>query len=345
MKKLLNTLFVTTQGAYLSKEGETVLVNVDKEAKLRVPIHTLGGIVCFGNVLCSPFLMGFCAEKGVGLSFLSEPGRFLARVQGPVSGNVLLRREQYRRADDLDFSAGMARMVLLGKIANSRTVLQRAIRDHGEKDTINTEKLAHAVKRLTWYLNTLEKENRLDVVRGFEGDAAHTYFSVFGQLIVAQKDDFQFAERNRRPPLDNVNCLLSFIYTLLVHDIRSALESVGLDPAVGFLHRDRPGRPGLALDIMEEFRPFLADRLVISLINLKQVQAKGFIKMDSGAVSMNDETRKTVLIAYQERKREEIHHPFIDEKVSIGIMFHVQALLLARYLRGDIDGYPPFIWR
>ena len=345
MKKLLNTLFVTTQGAYLSKEGETVVVSVDKEVKLRIPIHTLGGIVCFGNVLCSPFLMGFCAENGVGLSFLSEYGRFLARVQGPVSGNVLLRREQYRRADDPEFSAGMARMALTGKIANSRTVLQRAMRDHGGKESMDTERVSLVVKRLTSYLSRLENDNSLDVVRGFEGDAAHTYFSVFDQLIVAQKDGFQFVERNRRPPLDNVNCLLSFVYTLLVHDIRSALESVGLDPAVGFLHRDRPGRPGLALDIMEEFRPFIADRLALSLINLKQVHAKGFIKMDSGAVLMNDQTRKTVLVAYQERKREQIHHPFIDEKVPIGILFHVQALLLARYLRGDIDGYPPFIWR
>jgi CRISPR-associated protein Cas1 len=345
MKKLLNNLYVTTQGAYLSKDGETVTVRVDGETRLKVPIHTLGGIVCFGNVACSPFLMGFCAENGVGLSFLTEYGRFLARVQGPVSGNVLLRREQYRRADDPVFSAGMARMVLMGKIANSRTVLQRAMRDHGDKDSMDTEKLGLAVQRLTSYLDLLEKDNHLDVVRGFEGDAAHTYFSVFDQLVVAQKDDFPFAERNRRPPLDNVNCLLSFIYTLLVHDIRSALEVVGLDPAVGFLHRDRPGRPGLALDIMEEFRPFLADRLALSLINLKQVQAKGFNRMDSGAVIMNDEIRKTVLVAYQERKREEINHPFIDEKVSIGMLFHVQALLLARYLRGDLDGYPPFIWK
>lgn len=345
MKKHLNTLFITTQGAYLSRERETVVVNVEKEVRLRVPIHTLGGIVCFGNVACSPFLMGFCAENGVGLSFLTENGRFLARVQGSVSGNVLLRREQYRRADDQDFSAGMARMVLVGKIANSRTVLQRAMRDHGDKDSMDTESLGLAVQRLTSYLDLLEKDNQLDVVRGFEGDAAHTYFSVFDQLIVSQKDDFPFAERNRRPPLDNVNCLLSFIYTLLVHDIRSALETVGLDPAVGFLHRDRPGRPSLALDIMEEFRPFLADRLALSLINLKQVQAKGFNKMDSGAVLMSDETRKKVLVTYQERKREEINHAFINEKVTIGMLFHIQALLLARYLRGDLDGYPPFIWK
>lgn len=345
MKKLLNTLFVTSQGAYLNKQGETVVVSVDKEVKLRVPVHTLGGIVCFGNVMCSPFLMGFCAGNGVGLSFLTEYGRFMARVQGPVSGNVLLRREQYRRADDPKFSAEMSRMILTGKIANSRAVLNRAVRDHGEKGFIDTEKLGKAAQRLTVCLDTLKKESELNVVRGFEGDAAHIYFSVFDQLIVSQKDDFTFNERNRRPPLDNVNCLLSFVYSLLMHDVRSALEVVGLDPSVGFLHRDRPGRAGLALDIMEEFRPFIADRLVLSLINLKQVRKKGFIKMDSGAVMMNDETRKALLVAYQERKREEIIHPFIDEKVSVGMLFHVQALLLARYLRGDIDGYPPFIWK
>jgi len=343
MKKHLNTLFVTTQGAYLAKEGETVVVKVEKEIRLRIPVHTIGGIVCFGNVSCSPFLMGFCAENGVGISFLSERGRFLARVQGPVSGNVLLRREQYRRADDLRSSAEVARTILTGKIANSRTVLQRALRDHADK--MAAEEVSFAVKRLGNYLDLLNDEQPLDMLRGYEGDAAHLYFSVFDHLIVSQKEAFSFQERNRRPPLDNVNCLLSFLYTLLVHDMRSALESVGLDPAVGFLHRDRPGRPSLALDLMEEFRPFLADRLVLSLINLRQVQGKGFEKSDSGAVMMNDETRKKVLVAYQERKQEEIVHPFLDEKVTIGILFHIQALLLARYLRGDIDGYPPFIWK
>jgi CRISP-associated protein Cas1 len=343
MKKHLNTLFVTTQGAYLAKEGETVVVKVEQEARLRIPVHTIGGIVCFGTVSLSPFLMGFCAENNVGISFLSEQGRFLARVQGPVSGNVLLRREQYRRADDLIFSAGMAKAVVAGKIANCRTVLQRALRDHTQK--MDTNQVEHTVKRLNHNLNLLNQEQSLDVVRGIEGDAAHSYFSVFDQLIIAQKDAFSFQERNRRPPLDNVNCLLSFIYTLLVHDVRSALETVGLDPAVGFLHRDRPGRPGLALDLMEEFRPFLADRLALSLINLRQVQAKGFKKSDTGAVLMNDDTRKTLLVAYQERKQEEIVHPFLDEKVTIGLLFHVQALLLARFLRGDLDGYPPFIWK
>lgn len=343
MKKHLNTLFVTTQGAYLAKEGETVVVKVEQAVRLRIPVHTIGGIVCFGNVGCSPFLMGFCAENGVGISFLTEYGRFLARIQGPVSGNVLLRREQYRKADDPEFSAAMARSVLIGKIANCRTVLQRALRDHSEK--LDAGRIADTVKRLNNHLELLNRDQPLDILRGLEGDAAHIYFSVFNHLIVSQKDAFSFHERNRRPPLDNVNCLLSFIYTLLVHDIRSALETVGLDPAVGFLHRDRPGRPSLALDLIEEFRPFLADRLALSLINLRQVQDKGFIKTDTGAVLMNDDTRKTLLVAYQERKQEEIYHPFLDEKVTIGILFHIQALLLARYLRGDLDGYPPFIWK
>jgi len=343
MKKHLNTLFVTTQGAYLSKEGETVAVNVEKEVRLRVPIHTIGGIVCFGQVSCSPYLMGFCAENDVGISFLSEHGRFLARVQGPVSGNVLLRREQYRKADDHNVSVEVAKAVLTGKVANCRSVLQRALRDHGEK--IEVDKVELAVKRLTDCLDSIRTEQSLDVVRGFEGDAARIYFGVFDHLITVQKEFFFFHERSRRPPLDNVNCLLSFLYTLVMHDVRSALEAVGLDPAVGFLHRDRPGRPGLALDLMEEFRPFLAERITLSLINLRQVQDKGFKKADSGGVLMDDETRKEVLVAYQNRKQEEMMHPFIDEKVTIGLLFHVQALLMARYLRGDIDGYPPFILR
>ncbi|TAN41729.1 MAG: type I-C CRISPR-associated endonuclease Cas1 [Nitrospirae bacterium] len=343
MKKLLNTLFVTTQGAYLAKEGETVAVKIDGEIAMRVPIHTLGGVVCFGQVSCSPYLMGFCAENGVAVSFLTENGRFLAKVQGPVSGNVLLRREQYRRADDLKSSALIARSVLTGKIANCRTVLQRALRDHSEK--LDADAVTSASQCLVNSLRRLQVESPLDYVRGIEGDAANSYFGVFDNLITSQKDDFTFNERNRRPPLDNVNCLLSFLYTLLMHDVRSALESVGLDPAVGFFHRDRPGRYSLALDIMEEFRPFFADRLGLSLINLCQVQGKGFNKKESGAVWMDDDTRKTVLVAYQKRKQEELEHPFIKEKVAIGLIPYVQALLMARYIRGDLDCYPPFIWK
>lgn len=343
MKRHLNTLFVTTQGAYIFKEGETVVVKVGNEVRLRVPIHTIGGIVCFGNVLCSPFLLGFCAERNVAVSFLTEHGRFLARVEGPVSGNVLLRREQYRRADNPDATVEITRAILTGKLVNSRTVLQRALRDH--EDKVDTSALKQVSSRINEYLQRIPFESSLDVMRGIEGDTAHVYFGVFNQLITSQKEDFIFHERNRRPPLDNVNCLLSFVYALVHHDVRSALETVGLDPAVGFLHRDRPGRHGLALDIMEEFRPFLADRLVLSLINLRKVQKNGFSKKETGAVFMTDTTRKSVVVAYQNRKQDEIMHPYLGEKVSVGLLFHVQAMLLARYLRGDIDGYPPFIWR
>lgn len=343
MKKLLNTLFVTTEGAYLNKDGETVTVNVDREVKLRIPIHTLGGVVCFGRVSMSPFLMGLCAERGVMVSFVSAYGKFLARVQGPVSGNVLLRREQYRRADDLEAAAIMARIVVSAKIANSRGVLRRALRDHPDK--VDEDAIRSAADRLSAILMRLKHDLPLDRVRGFEGEAANVYFGAFDHLIVSQKDDFQFRGRSRRPPLDHVNSLLSFLYTLLMHDVSAALEVVGLDPAVGFLHRDRPGRRGLALDIMEEFRPYLSDRMALSLINLGKIRAKGFKKTETGAVVMDDETRKSLLVAYQKRKQEEIMHPFIGEKVSVGLLFHVQALLLARFLRGDIDGYPPFIWR
>jgi CRISPR-associated protein Cas1 len=343
MKKLLNTLFITTQGAYLFKDGETVTVKIEDSIKLRVPIHTIGGVVCFGAVGVSPPLMAFCAENAVGVSFLSEQGRFYARVQGYPTGNVLLRREQYRRADEAPRSVGIAKCVLKAKFANARSVLGRALRDHEPK--ISTGDVRKAVDRVTWSIKELDRDMTLDQLRGLEGDTARSYFGVFDHLIVSQKDGFQFRDRNRRPPMDNVNCLLSFLYTLLMHDVRSALESSGLDSAVGFLHRDRPGRPGLALDMMEEFRPVIADRLVLSLINLGQVNQKGFKKNDSGSVVMDDDTRKTVLTAYQTRKQEEITHPFINERIFVGLLFHVQAMLLARHLRGDLDGYPAYVWR
>ena len=343
MKQLLNTLFVTTQGAYLSQKGDTVLVRCDGETRLRVPIHTLGSIVCFGNVGCSPFLMGLCGKSNVPIAFLTENGRFLARVHGPVSGNVLLRRQQYRLADTSASCAAMARSVITAKVANCRTVLQRAIRD--KADSANHDNLVKAVAYLGQLLDELKSNLALDVIRGKEGEAARTYFGVFDYLITANKDDFFFKDRSRRPPLDNINALLSFIYTLLVHDVESALEAVGLDPAVGFLHSDRPGRQGLALDIMEEFRPYLADRLALSLVNRQQLKPTGFTKTETGAVNMDDETRKEVLIAWQKRKTEEIVHPFLGEKIALGLLPHVQALLLARYLRGDLDGYPPFFWK
>jgi CRISPR-associated protein Cas1 len=343
LKQLLNTLYVTTQGAYLAKEGETVVVKVEKETKLRVPIHTLSAVVCFGQVSCSPFLMGMCGERGVGLAFLSEHGQFLARVQGPVSGNVLLRREQYRWADRPERTAAVARAVVTAKVANCRTVLQRALRDNG--DGPGAAELARAVLRLGRLLQDVASADNVDSIRGHEGDAARTYFGVFDYLITASKEDFFFRGRNRRPPLDNVNAMLSFSYTLLTHDITAALETVGLDPAVGYLHRDRPGRPSLGLDLLEELRPVIADRMVLSLINRRQVRAGGFRKTEAGGVLMDDATRKELLVAYQNRKQDEIQHPFLGERVAFGLVPHVQATLLARAIRGDLDGYACFLWK
>lgn len=343
MKHLLNTLYVTSQSSYLSREGETVLVKVEGEIKLRVPIHTLGGIVCFGRVSCSPHLMELCSQRNVCISFLTEYGKFMARVQGPVSGNVLLRREQYRRADDETQSAFLARAFVTGKLANTRTVLLRAARESSDKSSKTL--VESAAGQIAVLLSKLSEPLPLDVVRGFEGEGAGAYFNVFDHLISSQKEDFFFKTRTRRPPLDNMNSLLSFFYTLLVHDCRSALEGVGLDPQVGYLHRDRPGRPGLALDLMEEFRACLADRLALTIVNRQQVKGKGFRKTESGAVLMDDQTRKEVILAYQKRKQEEIQHPFINETVQIGLLPHIQAMLLARHLRGDIDGYPPFFWK
>lgn len=343
MRRLLNTLFVTTQGAYLSREGDTVLVRVEQETKLRVPVLTLGGIVCFGQVMCSPPLLGLCGEKGVTVTFLSEQGRFLARVEGPVSGNVLLRRAQYRLADDAATCGEVVRAIVAAKIANCRTVLLRAARE--SEPGVAADEMGGAAQHLAALLKTLQRQTDVDVIRGIEGDAARAYFDVFDHLILAQKNEFVFTGRSRRPPLDNVNALLSFIYTLLTHDMRGALETVGLDPAVGFLHRDRPGRPGLALDLIEELRPVLADRLVLSLINRAQVKGKGFQQTETGAVTMDEETRKEVLIAYQKRKQEDIQHPFLGEKIPLGMLPYVQALLMARQLRRDIDGYPPYLWK
>jgi CRISPR-associated protein Cas1 len=343
MRKLLNTLYVSSQGSYLHVEGETVVIEKEKEKVMQIPIHSLGGIVCFGNVLCSPFLLGLCAERDVAVSFLTEHGRFLASVQGPVRGNVLLRRQQYRYADDEKRCRDIADNVVSGKLANARVVLNRAVRDHGNK--IDGSAIKMATGSLDRIIHQLERAEGTDEIRGLEGQGAAEYFAVFNHLIVDQKDSFIFRDRNRRPPMDEVNALLSFVYTLLAHDVRSALETVGLDPAVGFLHRDRPGRPGLALDIMEEFRPVIGDRLVLSLINRRQVSPKGFTRAASGAVTMDDETRKTVIAEYQKRKQEEVFHPYIEETVQIGLLFFIQANLMARFIRGDIDGYPPYFWR
>lgn len=341
MKKLLNTLFVTTQGAYLSRDGETVVVSVEQKDLLRIPIHTLGGIVCFGRVTLSPPLMGLCAERQVLVSFLTEWGKFLARIVGPVAGNVLLRREQYRAADSGPRAAAIARPIVAAKVANARTVLLRANRESGRR----SDGLEKAAALLGRCLERLAREDfGLETIRGIEGEAARIYFEVFEQMI-GPREEFPFCGRNRRPPLDPVNALLSFVYTLLLHDVTSALETNGLDPYVGFLHTERPGRPSLALDLMEELRPVLADRLVLSLINRRQVRAGSFRTTASGAVEMDEETRRHVLTAWQKRKQEEVRHPFINEQAPVGLFPHLQALLLARHLRGDLDAYPALIWR
>ncbi|MEG6511364.1 type I-C CRISPR-associated endonuclease Cas1c [Desulforamulus ruminis] len=346
MRKLLNVLYVTSPEAYLTKDGENVVIRIQEETKFRIPIHNLEGIICFGYIGASPALMGLCAQRNVALSFLTEHGQFLARITGAVSGNVLLRRRQYRMADDPEECAKLANAFIIGKVANCRRVLQRTLRDHNDKFENGSETILETViSQLKTRLEKIATCHATDTLRGFEGEAATVYFSVFDHLILTQKEAFFFHQRSRRPPLDNMNALLSFLYTILMHDVRAALESVGLDPAVGFLHRDRPGRPGLALDLMEELRPFLADRLALSLINRKQINERGFVQKENGAVIMDDETRKVVLAAWQKRKQEEIRHPFLDEKMEVGLIPYAQAMLLARYIRGDLDGYPMFIWK
>lgn len=343
MKTHLNTLYVTTQGSYLRKQSDALVVSIEKKDRLRLPLINVGSIVCFGRVLCTPQLLGACAQKGIAITYMTEQGRFLAAVNGFTPGNVLLRREQYRRADEMSASAAIARSCIIGKLANYRTVLRRAVRDQTASEA--TERLERVARRLDMTLKTLDATLNLDQLRGVEGDATSEYFSVFNDLIVAQKDDFVFSGRNRRPPMDRVNAMLSFGYAMLTNDLRSACEACGLDAAVGFLHRDRPGRPSLALDLMEEFRPVIVDRLVLSLINRHQVKAKGFEINPSGGVQIEEATRKEFVAAYQKRKQETIIHPFLNEKMTLGLIPHIQARLLARHLRGDSDAYPPFTWK
>ncbi len=346
MRQHLNTLFITTDGAWLRKDGANIVVEVERSEIGRVPVHMMGGIVCFGRVGMSPPLMGHCAEAGVAVSFLSEHGKFMARVEGAISGNVLLRRRQYRIADDPAAGLVIVRAIVAAKAANQRAVLRRALRDHGAGlEDAGRMRLDDAQRRLGDVARRVAEAPDIDVARGHEGDAANAYFGAFDHLIRRDDDAFRFKGRSRRPPLDPCNALLSFLYAMVGHDCRSALESVGLDPQVGFLHRDRPGRTSLALDLMEEFRPVLADRVVLTLINRQQLGKKDFIHMEGGAVLLHDDARKTVLTAYQERKKDEIMHPFLNEKVSLGLIPHIQAQLLARHLRGDLDGYPPFLWK
>lgn len=339
MKTHLNTLFVTLEGAYLRKDGEAVEVRHEGERKLRVPLHNLDGIVSFGwNNTASAALMQGCHQHGVSLSFLSPHGKFLASTSGGVSGNILLRREQYRIGESPANSLPIAANMIAAKLFNSRQVLLRALRDHGPNETLD-----RTVRTLNERITASNHADSLDSLRGIEGDAAASYFSIFNELIRVPDTTLQMNGRSRRPPLDPVNALLSFIYVLLMHDCRSACESCGLDPQSGFLHQPRPGRSSLALDLMEEFRPTFADRLTLSLINRKQITAKDFSIKENGAVLLKDDSRKKVLMAWQERKQETILHPFLQERMTVGLLPHIQARLLARYLRGDHDAYPAFL--
>jgi len=337
MKKHLNTLFVTREGAWLRKDGAAVEVRLEGETLLRVPLHNLDGIVAMGyDIAASAQLMAACAEAGVTLSFTSPNGKFMAAVRGFTQGNVLLRRAQYRIADDEPACADIAARMVAAKIANARTILVRAARERRDETA-----LEQAIADLARQARAAHACRQLDPLRGIEGEAAGTWFGVLASLL--QAPGFEFGGRVRRPPKDRVNALLSFCYSLLAHDCRSALESVGLDAGVGFLHRDRPGRPSLALDLMEEFRSVIADRCVLSLINRRQIQPNDFIDRETGAVELQEESRKRVLVAWQERKQEEIRHPFLDEKISYGLLPFIQARLLARAIRGDLDAYPAFL--
>lgn len=343
MRRLLNTLFVLTEDSYLSLDGENVVLNREKAEMARFPLHTLENILCFSYPGASPALMGACVRRGIGLAFFTPRGRFLARAGGPVQGNVLLRQQQYRAADDPDASCLYAKGFILGKVYNGRWVLERATRDHPQR--VPVERLKELSCQMAAALGRIEAAETLDELRGQEGEAAGRYFDGFDSLILQQKETFAFTVRSRRPPLDPVNALLSFAYTLLANDCASALEGVGLDPYVGFMHRPRPGRASLALDLMEELRPVVADRMVLSCINQKMLSARHFERQESGAVLMTDEGRRAFLQAWQQRKQQTIQHPFLGEKVPWGLVPHLQALLLARALRGDLERYPPFFWK
>ncbi len=341
MKRHLNTLYITNPDAFIRKEGMTFVVEVQDKKALQAPVSTIENIVCFGFKPITPALMAFCAENNIGISYCSSTGKFLARVYGEQTGNVLLRKTQYAIADSEEKSLELARNIVAAKIANSRSVLMRHIRNHGDTGT----KLNDAINNLAQKLQLVESAESLEKLRGHEGEVAAIYFGCFNDFITSQKEHFIFHGRSKRPPLDNVNALLSFVYMLLVGDVRSALETTGLDPQVGFLHRIRPGRPSLALDIMEELRAYVADRVVLNLINLRQVSEKDFEHRETGEIRLSDQARKEVIIAYQKRKDEIIEHPFLGEKTTIGLIAHIQARLMARYIRGDIENYPPFYMR
>ena len=343
MRHLLNTLFITTDDIYLSMEGENVLAKKDKQILARYPLHTLQSIISFSYSGASTALMGACASKGISLSFCTPRGKFLARICGETSGNVLLRREQYRVADDPVQCCLIARNMIFGKVYNSRWSIERTKRDHGMR--LDETSLVDASQELRYLLSQIAEVNDPEILRGLEGVGAAAYFGVLDQMILRDKENFFFHSRNRRPPLDRVNAMLSFSYSLLTNDCAAALESVGLDSYVGFLHRDRPGRKSLALDLMEELRPCMADRFVLTLINNRMIQSKHFQTEDSGAVLLTDEGRRVFLKAWQEKKHDMLTHPYLGEKLPWGLISYIQAVLLARYLRGDLDAYPPFLWK
>lgn len=340
MRKLLNTLYITTPEAYLSKDGLNVVVSVDKEERFRIPILNVESIVTFGYMGASPGLMKLCMDNNVALSFMTPQGRFICRVQGATRGNVLLRKKQYTLSENEDVALHLAKLFITGKIFNTRSILQRYIRDNG-----SNEKVEYVIKQLDWRKKRIMQAETMDILRGEEGHAANAYFDVFNHLILHQKEDFSFNGRSRRPPKDEVNAMLSFVYTLIANDVAAALESVGLDPYVGFMHTLRPGRISLALDMMEELRAYLGDRLVLSMINRRQVTKKDFIRQGDESFVMTDDCRKELLTTWQKRKKEIIEHPYLKEKIPIGLLPYVQAMLLARFLREDLDDYPVFLMK
>lgn len=343
MKKLLNTLYILSEDSYSALDGENIVILFGEKTVGRYPLHTLQSIVCFSYKGASPALMGKCARMQIDLSFFTPHGRFLARTCGESQGNVLLRRTQYRMADEPHESCELAKAFLIGKIYNARWQLERATRDH--PDRVDVKRLKQISEFLAQSIRNIAGCSDMEQLRGYKGEAAQKYFGVLDELILQNRSVFSFSGRSRRPPLDPTNAVLSFVYTLLANACASALEGVGLDSYVGFLHRDRPGRTSLALDLMEELRAVFADRLAITLINTRKINEKHFEIRENGAVFLNDMGRKIVLQAWQERKQEKIRHPFLEESIPWGLVPHVQALLLARFLRGDMDGYPPFLWK
>lgn len=343
MKNLLNTLYVTQSDVYLSLDGDNIVLLKEQERLGRVPLHNLQSIVAFGYTGASPALMGYCAERNISIVFLKQNGRFLARVIGDSKGNVVLRKKQYILSEDVNASAVIARNFILGKIYNHKWMIERMTRDYPLR--IDVEKFKESSSQLSQLMLDVRACDDLERLRGLEGQAAVTYNKLFNDMILQQNEHFYFHSRSRRPPLDNVNAMLSFAYTLLANDTAAALEAVGLDAYVGFLHRDRPGRVSLALDLMEELRGIYADKFVLSLINKKHLNKDDFVQKENGAIIMTDEGRKKFVTLWQEKKQEKITHPYLGEKISWGLVPHAQALLLARHLRNDLDEYPPFLWK